>query len=257
MGVDLISDMVPSLKGKVSDEEWQARVDLAACYQLVDHYGMSDMIFTHISARIPGKNDQFLINPYGLFFDEITASSLVKVDIDGNILDDTKFKINPAGYTIHSAVHSARHDVGCVLHTHTTAGMAVSAQKQGLLPLSQHSMMFYNRLAYHGYEGIALNLDERERLVKDLDDNIAMILRNHGLLTVGSTVSEAFRRIFYLEKSCQSQIEALAGGSEVIFPPKEVCETAVAQFTARSDKNTLEWAGCFRILDRKGSNFRH
>ncbi len=257
MGVDLIADMVPSLQGKVSDEEWAMRVDLAACYQLVAHYGMSDMIFTHISARVPGTEDQFLINPYGLFFDEISASSLVKVDIDGNVLGDTSFKINPAGYTIHSAVHSARHDVSCVLHTHTTAGMAVSAQKQGLLPLSQHSMMFYNRLAYHGYEGIALNLDERERLVKDLDDNIAMILRNHGLLTVGSTVSEAFRRIFYLEKSCQSQIEALAGGSELIIPPKDVCETAVAQFTDLSDRNTLEWAGCLRILDRKGSNFRH
>ncbi len=257
MGVDLIADMVPSLQGKVSDEEWAMRVDLAACYQLVAHYGMSDMIFTHISARVPGTEDQFLINPYGLFFDEISASSLVKVDIDGNVLGDTNFKINPAGYTIHSAVHGARHDVSCVLHTHTTAGMAVSAQKQGLLPLSQHSMMFYNRLAYHGYEGIALNLDERERLVKDLDDNIAMILRNHGLLTVGSTVSEAFRRIFYLEKSCQSQIEALAGGSELIIPPKDVCETAVAQFTDLSDKNTLEWAGCLRILDRKGSNFRH
>lgn len=257
MGVDLIADMVPSLQGKVSDEEWAIRVDLAACYQLVAHYGMSDMIFTHISARVPGTEDQFLINPYGLFFDEISASSLVKVDIDGNVLGDTNFKINPAGYTIHSAVHGARHDVSCVLHTHTTAGMAVSAQKQGLLPLSQHSMMFYNRLAYHGYEGIALNLDERERLVKDLDDNIAMILRNHGLLTVGSTVSEAFRRIFYLEKSCQSQIEALAGGSELIIPPKDVCETAVAQFTDLSDRNTLEWAGCLRILDRKGSNFRH
>ena len=257
MGVDLIADMVPSLQGKVSDEEWAMRVDLAACYQLVAHYGMSDMIFTHISARVPGTEDQFLINPYGLFFDEISASSLVKVDIDGNVLGDTNFKINPAGYTIHSAVHGARHDVSCVLHTHTTAGMAVSAQKQGLLPLSQHSMMFYNRLAYHGYEGIALNLDERERLVKDLDDNIAMILRNHGLLTVGSTVSEAFRRIFYLEKSCQSQIEALAGGSELIIPPKDVCETAVAQFTDLSDRNTLEWAGCLRILDRKGSNFRH
>lgn len=257
MGVDLIADMVPSLKGKVSDEEWATRVDLAACYQLVAHYGMSDLIFTHISARIPGTHDQFLINPYGLFFDEITASSLVKVDIDGKVLDDTTFKINPAGYTIHSAVHGARHDVDCVLHTHTRAGMGVSAQKQGLLPISQHSLMFYNRLAYHGYEGIALNLDERERLVRDLGDCIAMILRNHGLLTVGHTVSEAFRRIFYLEKACQAQIDALAGGAEIILPPKEVCETAVAQYTDLSDRNTLEWDGLLRILDRKGSNFRH
>jgi len=245
-----------SLKGQVPDDEWAVRVDLAACYQLVAHYDMSDLIFTHISARIPGTIDQFLINPYGLFFDEISASSLVKIDIDGNILDETPYKINPAGYTIHSAVHGARHDVDCVLHTHTRAGMAVSAQKQGLLPLSQHSMMFYNRLAYHGYEGIALNLDERERLVRDLGDNIAMILRNHGLLTVGSTVSEAFRRIFYLEKSCQAQIDALAGNSELIIPSVDVCGTAVAQFTDTGAENTLEWGGLLRILDRKGSNFR-
>ncbi|MEP3247425.1 MAG: class II aldolase/adducin family protein [Sneathiella sp.] len=260
MGVDKITQMVPSVKGKVSEEEWAVRVNLAACYQLVAHYEMSDLIFTHISAKIPGTEDQFLINPYGLFFDEITASSLVKVDIDGNVLDETDFFINPAGYTIHSAIHGARHDLECVLHTHTVAGMAVSAQKQGLLPISQHSLMFYNRVAYHGYEGIALNLDERERLVRDLgEDSIAMILRNHGLLTVGTSVAEAFRRIFYLEKACQSQIQALAGGSELIIPPKEVCETAVGQFKsvgeARSD--VLEWDGLLRILDRKGSNFRH
>jgi len=257
MGMDLISEMVPSIKDKVSEEEWAVRVDLAACYQLVAHYGMTDLIFTHISARIPGTTDQFLINPYGLFFDEITASSLVKVDIDGKVLDETSFKINPAGYTIHSAVHGALHDVSCVLHTHTAAGMAVSAQKHGLLPLTQNSLMFYNRLAYHGYEGIALNLDERERLVNDLGDSIAMILRNHGLLTVGGSISEAFRRIFYLEKSCQAQINALAGGAEVLFPPKEVCETAVAQFTDLGSRNTLEWPGLLRLLDRKGSNFRH
>jgi ribulose-5-phosphate 4-epimerase/fuculose-1-phosphate aldolase len=257
MGVDSITKMVPSLKGKVSDEEWAVRVDLAACYQLVAHYGMTDLVFTHISARIPGTNDQFLINPYGLFFDEITASSLVKVDIDGNILDDTEFKINPAGYTIHSAVHAARHDVSCVLHTHTTAGMAVSAQKQGLLPLTQNSLMFYNRLSYHGYEGIALDLDERERLVRDMGDSIAMILRNHGLLTVGKSVSEAFRRIFYLEKSCEAQIKALAGGAELIIPSREVCEHAVSQFTDTGENAALEWPGLLRILARKGSNYRH
>ncbi len=260
MGVDTITQMVPHLKDKVSEEEWAVRVDLAACYQLVAHFEMSDLIFTHISARIPGTHDQFLINPYGLFFDEITASSLVKVDIDGKVLDETDFFINPAGYTIHSAVHGARHDVDCVLHTHTVAGMAISAQKQGLLPLSQHSLMFYNRLAYHGYEGIALNLDERERLVRDLgEESIAMILRNHGLMTVGRSVAEAFRRIFYLEKACQAQIQALSGGAEVIIPPKEVCETAVNQFknVGESRPDVLEWDGLLRILDRKGSNFRH
>ncbi|WP_334129918.1 class II aldolase/adducin family protein [Sneathiella sp.] len=255
MGVDVL---VPSLKGKVSDEEWETRVNLAACYQLVAHFGMSDLIFTHISARVPGTENHFLINPYGLFFDEITASSLVKVDIDGNILDDTPFKINPAGYTIHSAVHGARHDINCVLHTHTTAGMAVAAQKHGLLPLSQHSMMFYGRLAYHGYEGIALDLDERERLVRDMGDSIAMILRNHGLLTIGKTVPEAFRRIFYLEKSCEAQIKAMAGDAELVFPPREVCEHAAAQFAATDNagRPTLEWPGLLRILDRKGSHYR-
>ncbi|TNE37915.1 MAG: class II aldolase/adducin family protein [Alphaproteobacteria bacterium] len=256
MGVDTITKTVPNLKGKVSEEEWEQRVNLAACYQLVAHYGMSDMIFTHISARVPGTTNQFLINPYGLFFDEISASSLVKVDIDGNVLSETPYKINPAGYTIHSAVHGACHEVDCVLHTHTTAGMAVAAQKQGLLPISQHSMMFYGRLAYHGYEGVALDLDERERLVRDLGDGIAMILRNHGLLTVGGTVSEAFRRIFYLEKSCEAQVKALAGDSELILPPKEVCEHAASQFKPFGTKTTLEWPGLLRILDRKGSNFR-
>ncbi|PHQ67728.1 MAG: class II aldolase [Sneathiella sp.] len=248
--------MVPSLQGKVSDEEWEVRVDLAACYHLVAHYGMTDLIFTHISARVPGENNQFLINPYGLFFDEITASSLIKVDIDGNVLSETPFKINPAGYTIHSAIHGACHDVTCVLHTHTSAGMAVAAQKQGLLPISQHSMMFYNRLAYHGYEGIALDLDERERLVRDLGDGIAFILRNHGLLTVGGTVSEAFRRIYYLEKSCEAQIKALAGNAEIIIPSREVCEHAASQFQAFGSRTTLEWPGLLRILDRKGSNYR-
>ncbi|MFC4270055.1 class II aldolase/adducin family protein [Sneathiella chungangensis] len=256
MGVDTINKLVPSLKGKVSDEEWETRVNLAACYHLVAHYGMSDLVFTHISARVPGSDHHFLINPYGLFFDEMTASSLIKVDIDGKILDDTPFNINPAGYTIHSAIHAAREDVGCVLHTHTTAGMAVSAQKQGLLPISQHSMMFYGRLAYHGYEGIALDLDERERLVRDMGDSIAMILRNHGLLTVGSTVPEAFRRIFYLEKSCESQIKALAGDSELIIPSREVCEHAASQFKISASQSGLEWPGLLRILDRKGANYR-
>ena len=253
MGVDML---VPSLKGKVSDEEWEMRVNLAACYQLVAHYGMSDLIFTHISARVPGTENHFLINPYGLFFDEITASSLIKVDIDGNIQQETPFKINPAGYTIHSAIHAARHDLHCVLHTHTTAGMAVAAQKHGLLPISQHSMMFYGRLAYHGYEGIALDLDERERLVRDMGDNIAMILRNHGLLTVGTTVPEAFRRIFYLEKSCESQVKAMAGDAELIIPSREVCEHATSQFKISASQSGLEWPGLLRILDRKGSHYR-
>ena len=253
MGVDML---VPSLKGKVSDEEWEMRVNLAACYQLVAHYGMSDLIFTHISARVPGTENNFLINPYGLFFDEITASSLIKVDIDGNIQQETPFKINPAGYTIHSAIHAARHDLHCVLHTHTTAGMAVAAQKHGLLPISQHSMMFYGRLAYHGYEGIALDLDERERLVRDMGDNIAMILRNHGLLTVGTTVPEAFRRIFYLEKSCESQVKAMAGDAELIIPSREVCEHAASQFKISASQSGLEWPGLLRILDRKGSHYR-
>ena len=184
---------VASLKGKVSDAEWQVRVNLAALYRLVAHMGWDDMIYTHISARIPGPEHHFLINPYGLFFEEITASSLVKIDLDGDIIQDTEYAINPAGFTIHSAVHAAREDAQFVMHLHSDQGVAVSAQTEGLLPISQHALVCIPQLSYHDYEGIALNLDERERLVADLGDKNMMLLRNHGTLAVGETAARCWK----------------------------------------------------------------
>ena len=202
------------VRERVSEAEWQARTDLAACYRLAHYYRMTDQIYTHISARVPDEPEHFLINAYGLLFDEITASSLVKIDHDGTIIDDPSgLGINEAGFVIHSAIHKARHDVNCVMHTHTRAGVAVSAQKQGLLMISQHAMRFHDCLAYHDYEGVALELDEQQRLTAHLGDRNAMILRNHGLLTCGPTVREAFELMYYLECSCQIQIDALAGGA--------------------------------------------
>src|SRR3984957_2731260 len=191
-----------SLKGKVSAEEWQVRVDLAALYRLVALHGWDDMIYTHISARLPGPEHQFLINPFGMFFGEITASSLVKIDLDGAILQETPYFINPAGFTIHSAIHAARDDAHVVMHLHSDQGVAVSAQKEGLLPLSQHALIILPRLAYHDYEGIALNHDERERLVADMGDKDVLLLRNHGTLAVGKTAADCWVNMYYLERSC-------------------------------------------------------
>jgi ribulose-5-phosphate 4-epimerase/fuculose-1-phosphate aldolase len=203
-----------SLKDQVSPEEWKLRVDLAACYRLVALYGWSDLVFTHISARIPGPEHHFLINPYGLMFDEITASSLVKVDMQCNKLDaDNPHPVNPAGFVIHSAVHEARHEAGCVLHTHTRAGVAVSAQKEGVLPISQQSTFVLASLAYHDYEGVAIRDDEKTRLQKDLGDANFLMLRNHGLLTVGKTIADAFLGMYTFENTCRIQIDALAGQS--------------------------------------------
>jgi len=248
-----------SLKGKVSEAEWEMRVNLAACYRLAAHYRMTDKIYTHISARVPGPDEHFLINAYGLLFDEITASSLVKLDIDGAILQDTTgLGVNEAGYVIHSAIHRARHDVTCVMHTHTRAGVAVSAQKNGLLPISQHSMRFYNQVAYHDYEGVALYLEEQQRLVGDLGDKKVMILRNHGLLTAGAEVREAFELMYYLEMSCQIQLDAMSGGAELNFPSKEVCERVVAQF-GRTDRPSTrkDWPTLLRMLDRTDTSYRN
>src|SRR6201996_9132761 len=194
-----------SLKGKVSEDEWNVRVELAALYRLVAMHGWDDMIFTHISARIPGPEHHFLINPYGMFFGEMTASALVKIDLEGNILQDTPYFINPAGFTIHSAVHAAREDATCVMHLHTDAGVGVSCQKEGLLPIDQNSLVIIPQLAYHGYEGIALNHDERERLVADLGDKSLMLLRNHGTLTCGTSGAETWLRMFFLERACAQQ----------------------------------------------------
>jgi ribulose-5-phosphate 4-epimerase/fuculose-1-phosphate aldolase len=241
-----------------SDREWQTRVELAACYRLVAHYRMTDHIYTHISARVPEREDHFLLNPYGLMFDEITASSLVKVDLDGRQVEEGPFSVNAAGFTIHSAIHAARHDVACVLHTHTKAGMAVACQKQGLLPLNQISMMYYKRVAYHPYEGIALDHDERPRIVASLGDKRAMIMHNHGLLTAGRTIPEAFSLMFYLERACEIQIAALAGGSELILPSPEVCEKTARQNEGENDApaGDQEWAAHIRVLDREDQSYR-
>ncbi|HEX7436530.1 MAG TPA: class II aldolase/adducin family protein, partial [Caldimonas sp.] len=207
-----ISRLVPSLDGKVCAEEWQTRVDLAAAYRLVAHFKWDDLVFTHLTARIPGTS-HYLINPYGLMFDEITASSLVKIDLQGNVLQETSFPINPAGFTIHSAVHAVRHDVQCVMHTHTLNGVAVSAQKAGVLPISQQSIFVISSLAYHDYEGVALRDEEKPRLVADLGDKTFLMLRNHGLLTVGKTIADAFQAMYFFEATCAIQLRAQAGGT--------------------------------------------
>lgn len=201
-----------SVQAQVSAQEWQLRQDLAACYRLVAHYGWSDLVFTHISARIPGPDHHFLINPYGLMFDEITASSLVKVDQHCNKLNDSPYSVNPAGFVIHSAIHEAREDAGCVLHTHTRAGVAVSAQKDGVLPLSQQSTFVLASLAYHDYEGVAFRPDEKPRLQADLGHANFMVLRNHGLLVVGKTIADAFLSMYTFEATCQIQLAAKSGG---------------------------------------------
>jgi len=210
------------MRERVSREEWETRVDLAACYRLVHHYGMDDLVYNHISARVPGEEGHFLINAYGMTYDEITASSLVKIDTDGNMVQDsgTGYGINHAGFVIHSAVHRARPDVACVIHTHTPSGMAVSAMKCGLVPLTQNAM-FFSGVGYHDYEGPAVDLDEQRRLVADLGGHVAMVLRNHGLLAVGATIPEAFVTIYWLERACQAQALAMAAKTDLISPPRD------------------------------------
>jgi ribulose-5-phosphate 4-epimerase/fuculose-1-phosphate aldolase len=215
---------IPSLKDQVSPQEWQLRVDLAAAYRLVALYGWSDLVFTHISARIPGPEHAFLINPYGLMFDEITASSLVKVDQDCKKLSDSPFFVNPAGFTIHSAVHAVREDAGCVLHTHTRTGVAVSAQQDGVLPISQQSTFVLASLAYHDYEGVAFREEEKPRLQADLGDKNFLMLRNHGLLTVGPSIADAFLGMYIFESTCQIQVAAQAGGGALTHVQPEILQ---------------------------------
>lgn len=256
--IALAPEEIPSVRDKVTPEEWQVRVDLAACYRLIDHYGMSDMTGTHISARVPGEDNAFLINPYGLFFEEITASSLVKIDLDGNVLSDSEYPVNAAGYTIHSAVHAVRHDVNCALHTHTRAGMAISALKCGLLPMSQHAARFIDNIGYHDYEGVATNLDERERLQRDLGDKCALILRNHGLMTCGSTIPHAFRLIAKLEKACQAQIDGMAAGTKVTKIAPTVQEHTKQHFAQREVLSAQrDWPGLLRQLDRIDPSYKN
>ncbi len=242
---------VASLKGKVSAEEWQARVDLAALYRLVALYGWDDLIYTHISARIPWSEHHFLINPYGLLFEEITASSLVKIDLEGNVLQETPYFINPAGFTIHSAIHAAREDAHYVMHLHSDHGVAVAAQAEGLMPLTQHSLIVLPKLAYHDYEGIALNLDERERLVASLGEKTLMLLRNHGTLAVGESAADCWVGMYYLERSCTMQVAALTAGRDRVLIAPDASQDEVRNQTTRGVGGALAWPACLRKLDRE------
>jgi len=244
---------IPSIRSSVSAAEWALRVDLAAAYRLVALFGWDDLVFTHISARVPDAKDEFLINPYGLFFGEITASSLIKVNHQGEALMDSPFPVNPAGFLIHSAVHEARPAVNCVMHTHTPHGVAVSAQEEGLLPVSQQSAFMLAHLAYHRYEGVALRRAEKDRLVTDLGEANQMILRNHGLLTCGRTVAEAFKTMYTLEKACRIQIIAQSGGGRLTKVPDDIIAAMAEQsreVTNGVGAAELVWPGLLRRLDR-------
>jgi ribulose-5-phosphate 4-epimerase/fuculose-1-phosphate aldolase len=256
------------VRDTVSPEEWETRVQLAACYRLAAHFGWTDLIYTHISAVVPGSdNRHFLLNPFGWMFDEVTASSLVKVDLDGNIVDPTPYKIHKAGFVIHSAIHEARPDAQCVFHSHTRAGMAVSMMKCGLLPLSQHANLFYGKVAYHDSEGLSIDLDERQSLARDIGDKAVMILRNHGTLVCGTTIAEAFSMMSHLEKAMQAQLDALASGQELTTPSEEAClstsrmgftNEAVTQYKEGSSPlGRLEWPALLRMLDRADPSYKN
>ena len=249
---------VPSLQGKVSDAEWQLRVDLAAAYRLIAHYGWDDMVFTHLSVRIPGPEHHFLINPFGALFDEITASSLVKIDVNGEKVEDSPFPVNPAGFTIHSAIHEARDDAQCVIHTHTVAGVAVAAHSEGLLPLSQQSLFPLSSLAYHDYEGIAVREDEKSRLVADLGTANFMILRNHGLLTCAPTVADAFLFMYVMQKACEIQVAALAGDRPLTPVPQPIIDKIQSEGdkVTSSQGGLLAWPALLRKLDRIDPSYR-
>ncbi|CAM4120727.1 Class II aldolase [Bordetella tumbae] len=242
-----------------SDAERQTRIDLAACYRLMPLFGMSDLIYNHITARIPGKDDEILINPYGYMYEEITASSLIKINVQGEILDNphTDLGLNQAGYVIHSAVHGARHDVGCVIHTHSRAGMAVSCMKDGLLPLTQTAMRFKD-IPYHDYESVAIDLDERARLVADLGKQDAMILRNHGLLVASPSIAEAFNAMYWLEMACRAQVDAMCSGAALTMPPESVVNKThhLYQPTVRRPFGLMEWPAMLRYLDRRNPGYQ-
>ncbi|MBV8850231.1 MAG: class II aldolase/adducin family protein [Methylobacteriaceae bacterium] len=259
-----IQAQISSMQGKVTPEEWQARVDLAACYRLVALYEMSDMMANHISARVPGEENAFLINAYGMLYEEITASSLIKIDHEGNILAKPDFGsgpdygINRAGFVVHSAVHEAKPDVACVIHTHTSAGMAIASLECGLLPLTQTAMRFA-RISYHNYRGVVLDLAEKEELVRDLGDNNAMILRNHGLLTVGRTIAEAFNAMHRLELSCRSQLAAMACGVKLAEVPRDVIDKTYMNYQPQTRRpyGVLEWPALLRKLDKIDPSYRN
>jgi len=251
-----------SMKDRCSADEWKTRVDLAACYRLVAHYGMSDMMANHISARVPGEEEAFLINAYGMLYEEVTASSLIKIDVRGNILarpdfGDLNYGINKAGYVIHGAIHRARHELACVIHTHTWAGMAVSALECGLLPLTQTAMRFL-RIGYHDYQGVVLDSKEEQSLLRDLGDGEALILRNHGLLTVGTTIGEAFNWMHRLELACRSQLAAMATGAKLNAVAPEVLQQTYMNYQPQTRRpyGLMEWPALLRKLDRMDPGFR-
>jgi len=248
-----------SVRDQVSEAEWQVRVDLAAVYRLVAHFGWDDLVFTHASARVPGEDGTFLINPFGLLFDEITASSLVKVDRDGNTVLESEYEANTAGFVIHGGVLGARPDVNCVIHLHTAHGQAVSAQRQGLLPLTQTAMFLHGDIAYHDFEGTATDLEERERLAADLGDKNCLILRNHGTLTVGAHIAGAFARIYFLERACKSQILAQAGGVDLTTPSKDAVMRSASLAQDGLEKGYAErltWPALIRKMDRVDAGYR-
>jgi ribulose-5-phosphate 4-epimerase/fuculose-1-phosphate aldolase len=254
-----MNDQATATRPHTEATEWNQRVDLAACYRLVAAYGWDDLIFTHISARVPGPEHHFLINPYGLMFDEIRASDLVKVDLDGRKLAADAHDINPAGFTIHSAIHAAREDALCVLHVHSVNGVAVSAQEEGLLPLSQHAMFVLSSLAYHDYEGVALEEDEKPRLIRDLGNKRFLMLRNHGLLTVGRSVAEAFVAMYFFETACMIQVRALSGGGRMRRIQPSIVDGAQGQWekVTRGAGGGLAWPALLRKLDRIDSTYRN
>ncbi len=243
------------VKNSVSKEEWETRQDLAAFYRTIPYFGWDDLIFTHISAKVPGADDEFLINPYGFLFDEITASNLVKINLKGKILSDTNNFINPAGFTIHSAIHESREDAHCIVHLHSNDGVAVASLKDGLLPLSQTGMLVRSQIAYHDYEGVALFEEEKERLVQDLGEARLMILRNHGTLALGKNVAEAFTNIYFLEKACSYQVRALSGNLELNYPSEESIETTRQQGEGREMAAALLWPAVRRKMERLDSSF--
>ncbi|KFE47208.1 class II aldolase/adducin family protein [Pseudomonas syringae] len=243
----------------MSEIEWQSRCELAALYRLIAYYRMTDLIDTHITLRVPGVARHFLINRYGVAFEKMRASDLVLIDLEGNVVDSsyTGGKVNAAGFVIHSAIHDARADLHCIIHTHTASGMAVAAQRDGLLPLTQHALKFYGNLAYHTYEGIALSLEERERLVADLGSHKAMILRNHGLLAAGGSVAAAFHEIYFLERACQAQIQAMSAGVALTIPSEEVCRHTAAQFGRDGIDGIIDmaWQAALSLIDEQRTDW--
>jgi ribulose-5-phosphate 4-epimerase/fuculose-1-phosphate aldolase len=253
----IVESALPVSPARRSPEEWQVRVDLAAAYRLVAHFGWDDLIFTHLSARVPGPEHHFLINPYGMTFDEITASSLVKIDLDGKIVEESAYSVNAAGFTIHSAVHAAREDAHCVMHLHTTTGVAVSAQAGGLQPFNQTAMIVREDLAYHEYEGIALDLAERPRLVADLGEKSAMLLWNHGTLTLGKSVASAFLTMYFLERACAMQVATLAGGGAIHHASADVQALVARQAKfGKGMVDDLAWRALVRKIDRIDPSYK-